>query len=203
MGYPAQTGDTASRPGTVSLAANLLYLIAALQIVGLVMLLLVYGDMSDAIKSAFEGTEAEGAEGFVMGITIGTAILALLFGIGLAILAAQVNKGRNGARITTWVIAGLFICCVGGGLLSSASGFSDMGGGSGDGNAPSSQEIENAMADALPGWYNPVSVTLSVISLIALIAVIVLLALPASNAFFRKKPAQTNWEPPVPPAASA
>src|SRR6185436_7231411 len=64
--------------------------------------------------------------------------------------------------------------------------------------APSQSEIQSRLNDALPSWYQPVTMTVTVIILIAILATIILLALPASNAFFRKQPAAQGWDPSVP-----
>jgi hypothetical protein len=127
----------------------------------------------------------------------GGAVVALLFSIGFAILAIYVGRGKNPARIVTWVLTGLSVCCGGIGLVTSATGTS-FGGGSSANGAPSQAEIQRAINEALPSWYHGVTLTLGVIGLLIALAVLILLMLPASNEFFRKRPVQ-EWEPPVPP----
>jgi hypothetical protein len=48
--------------------------------------------------------------------------------------------------------------------------------------------------DAYPPWYQPVTLTISILSILCLLGAIILLALPAANAFFRKP--VPEWTPP-------
>ena len=87
------------------------------------------------------------------------------------------GKGKQWARITTWVVVGLFgVCCglVGVASLGAAGSLGNMG-------APSGIDNEKITADTaalLPDWLTPVTTTLSVVSLVAAIAIVVLLLLP-------------------------
>jgi hypothetical protein len=100
------------------------------------------------------------------------------------------------ARIITWVVLGISLCCNGLGLLGAAAG--------GMLSAPESssgidqQELQRRIEDAVPGWYNPVTYSLLGLSILASLAGVILLALPAANAYFRK--VEQIWEPPLPGA---
>jgi hypothetical protein len=74
----------------------------------------------------------------------------------------------------------------------------DFGAGN-NANGPDPAEVQRRLEAGLPGWYNPITTTLSVISLLALLGALILLALPASNPFFRKRTAAE--EPPMPGGA--
>jgi hypothetical protein len=117
----------------------------------------------------------------------------LLLAIGLVVLALLNNQGKNGARITTWVVGGISLCCSGLGVAGTAvTGSMTFD----TGNGPSAREVEQRLAEALPSWYTPTTVILSVISLLAILGAIILLTLPASNAFFRRP--QPAWDPSMP-----
>jgi hypothetical protein len=121
----------------------------------------------------------------------------VLFAAGLAILGIFNNRGRNGARITTWIIGGIALCCSGFGLAGTALTSSmDLGSSTTTGAAsgPSADEVQAALDRVLPSWYQPLSTTLTVITLLCVLGAVILLALPASNAYFRK-PAAGGWDP--------
>lgn len=175
------------RPTIVTAASNLLYFVAALEVVTAIITFSLYGKTYDAVKSVYAGTAAEGMEGVVAAASSIGAAINVLLAIGLATLGFLDGRGKNAARIVTWVIGGISLCCVGLGLggnamVSSMNSTSTTGG-------PSQTEVQQRIDAALPSWYRPFSVTLSVVMLLAMLAVIILLALPASNEFFRKQPA--------------
>jgi hypothetical protein len=184
------------RPSSVTISSNLLFLVAALQVVGLIVALSVFGKMSDIYKEAFRGTEVESQASTIATVTvIATAGIGLIVAIGLVVLALLNNRGKNPSRIVTWVLGGIYVCCSGIGLAGSAAG-NAMNMGGGNANGPSQEEIQRLLDEQLPSWYTPASTTISVVVLIALLVALILLALPASNEFFRTP--QVAWEPPVP-----
>ncbi|MFF3865776.1 hypothetical protein [Micromonospora sp. NPDC001898] len=193
---PART-----RPAVVTISSYLLILVAAIQVIQLILTLITIGTTRDVLHDAYSGTDANGADAladFTVAVGIGGAILVLLIGIGLVVLAMLNNRGRNGARITTWVVGGIMVCCTGSSLISGlAGGFAGSGQTSGD--APSPEEIQRRLEQELPSWLTPVTTLLAVVALLALLTALILLALPAANEFFRKP--QQGWEPPVPGAA--
>ncbi|MGX6604469.1 hypothetical protein ACWKSP_20390 [Micromonosporaceae bacterium Da 78-11] len=191
-GYPASPPRV--RPTTVTIATYLLYLVAAFQLVNAIIALTTYGPLSDAVKDAYAGTDAEGADVAVTLVLVIGAVINILLGAGFAILSIFNGRGRNAARIVTWVIGGLSLCCVGAGLSGNALA-SSMNAGATTG--PSQSEVESRINAALPSWYTPLSTTISVLVLLAILATIILLALPASNEFFRK-PTAGGWDPSVP-----
>ncbi|MEU2612361.1 hypothetical protein ABZ570_12370 [Micromonospora sp. NPDC007271] len=187
-----------ARPGVVTTSSWLLILVAAIQVVNLILTLSTIGTVRDVLRDAYRGTAAEQASEVAYAAGIAGAVLALLLAVGLVVLALLNNRGKNGARITTWVLGGILVCCTGAGLANTAAG-GLTNGGSTSGNMPSSQEIQRRLEDALPSWYGPLSTALGLLALLALLAALILLALPAANEFFRKP--QPAWEPPVPGAA--
>jgi Ni/Fe-hydrogenase subunit HybB-like protein len=198
MANAVEPAGSVRRPGVVTVACWLLYLAAVCQVLTAVITLSQLGATRQAYKKIFAGTSMEGAEATLVAITAATTVgVGLIFAIGYIVLAILDGRGKNPARIVTWVVAGLSICCSGSGLVSNAVGFSSFGGNARNG-APTSQQIQQALKDALPGWYQPLLTTVGIVSIAALVTAVILLALPLANDFFRK-PKQPVWEPPVPP----
>lgn len=193
----AQGTPTRTRPGVVTISSWLLILFAVIQVVSLILTLSTIGTIRNVLRDAYRGTAAEQAGDLAYGFGIGVGVLTLLLAVGMVVLALLNNRGRNGARITTWVLGGILVCCTGGSLVNNAVGGFTSGGNTGD--MPSGAEIQRRLEDALPSWYGPVTTLLGVLGLLALLAALILLALPPANEFFRKP--QQAWEPPLPGAA--
>jgi hypothetical protein len=202
MAYGATPTAPRSRPGTVNTAVMLLYAYGALTLVGAVLWLANLGAFKDAYTTAYKNSDVADQAGTIATVTVAIgAAIPLLFGIAIVIFAIPTSKGRNWARIVTWVLGGIGICCGGSSLISSAVGASfNMGGSSGT-NMPSQQEVQRAVDAALPSWFTPSLAVVGILGLLALIGAVILLALPASNEFFRKQPEPT-WEPPAPPSVA-
>ncbi|HEX5740673.1 MAG TPA: hypothetical protein VFY17_03850 [Pilimelia sp.] len=180
------------RPGAVTAAAALIYAYVALTLVGAALFALVFPDLRaaiDALPQADDPAREATEIGMIVGVSVGVVVL-LLFGAVLAVLAAFVNRGRNGARIGVWVLGGLTVCC---GTLGALSDGLTMATGLSDGNT-------QAFLDALPGWYTPTTTALRILGVLCMLAAVVLLALPASHAYFRPQPAglAPAYPPPYP-----
>jgi hypothetical protein len=201
MAYAAAPVEQKRRPAVVTVACWLLCAAAASQVLSAIVTLSQVGATKQAYRKVFAETPMKGAEDMFVAMTAASAVgFGLLLGVGYVVLASLDARGKNPARIVTWVIAGLSICFSGCGVAMNALGPSSFGGGSANG-APSGQEIQQALNDAWPGWYQPTLTTIGVVSFVALISAVVLLALPIANEFFRK-PEQPAWQPPVPPATA-
>jgi hypothetical protein len=173
-----------ARPATVTVAVRLLYLLAALQVTGLVVQLSQAGTIANATEAAYLGTLDEESVGIVVTTTAG-AILAALFAIAYVVLAILNRRGNNPARITTRVIGGIGVCGGAFTLLDSAfrAALTYLG------ETPEGTTgiaVQRQVIAALPSWYAPTVITLGVIGLLTVLAVIILLSLPPSNEFFRK-----------------
>lgn len=199
MSSSAQLGaQPRTRPTVVTVAVWLLYLAAALQLISLVVDLSQLSTIADTYEDAYRGTGDEDAmrTGAIFSTSAG-AVIGGLFGIAFILLGIFTGRGKNPARITTWVIAGLGVCCGTLGVIANAvSGSLNLG--SSD-TGPSPEELRERLDAALPSWYNPVVLTLAVLVLLSLLTVIILLALPPSNEFFRKP--EAVWQPPTYPQA--
>lgn len=197
---PPQPDAPRARPGTVTVAMYLLFFLAALQVISGVIALSSLGAVQDATREAYQDFPQlrDSADTIAtVGIVVGV-LVALLFAAGFVTLGILDGRGKNAARIVTWVVAGIGVCCFGAGVAGrAASGaLSGMGGGT---NGPDPAEVQRIQDAALPSWYYPASTTVSVLALLSAIAVIILLALPASNEFFRKAPPAYEPPPGYPP----
>ncbi|GIF24814.1 hypothetical protein BJ973_007075 [Actinoplanes tereljensis] len=182
----------------MSAAAYLLYLVAVLEVINAILTFATLGAVTDAISDVYANTTlSDNADTIITAFYAGGAIVNLLLGALFAVLGAFDSRGKNWARIVTWVFGGIALCCVGAGLGSSSiSGSLETSGDTAGGPTP--DEIQQRLDAALPSWFTPVGTTITVIVLIALLAVIILLALPKSNEFFRKQPTADQWGQPVP-----
>ena len=190
------------RPATVTVASYLLYAMAALQVLAAVVELAVLGDTRQAYDEAYAGTAlADSGGSFATATTVLGAVVGLLFAAGYVVLGIFDGKGKNPARIVTWVFGGLAICCGSFGLIGNVGGSFSFGGGSRGKGQPDPAEVARIMKLHLPAWYQPVTTVLGVLGLLFAVAVVILLALPASHPFFRRQPppAPPGWEPPIPP----
>jgi hypothetical protein len=199
MAYTIPPARDRQRPGVVTVGSAALGFGALAQLISSILGFLVLGDQRTAYNRAYANVE-NGTQ--VAGIAIGftTAALALytIVSIGLGVLALFDARGRQGARITTWVIGGLFLCCATLSVATTALGSQFTSASGGPKNGPDQAEIARIVKETVPSWYTPTSLTLSVIVLLSVLASVILLALPAANEYFRKPPQE--WEPPIPMA---
>ena len=197
MAYTVPYGTPRVRPAVVTAAVALLGLAVVGQVVGAGLTMSIAGTMRDAYLEAYQGSEM-GADQMatIMNVsTIASAIISLVVATAMAALAILDAKGKQPARIVTWVLGGLYSCCMTFSLTGNLIGSAFMPKSTG-GSEPDPTEVTRIVNDALPSWYPSVSMALSVIGLLSVLSAVILLALPAANAYFRK-PAQ-EWEPPVP-----
>ncbi|MFI7545637.1 hypothetical protein [Actinoplanes sp. NPDC049599] len=194
MSDPMNAGMPAApaRPTVVTVSSYLLYFSAAASIVSAVLSLTTVSTIRDVYADLYDDTANSGMESIIVAVSVVGVVINILFAAGLAILAIYNNRGRQGARITTWVLGGIFLCCNGFGLLGNAA-TSGMNLDAGSTSGPSASEVEARLSDELPGWFTPISTTLTVLIVLALLGAVILLALPAANAYFRKP--QVAWDP--------
>jgi hypothetical protein len=176
----------------VTASSYLLYFAAAASIVSAVLSLTTIGTVRRVYADLYANTAGDGTESVIVAASVVGVVINILFAAGLAILAIYNNRGRQGARISTWVVGGIFLCCNGFGLLGNAA-TSGMNLDTGANSGPSASEIEQRLSDELPGWFTPLSTVLTVLVVLTLLGAVILLALPAANAYFRKP--QAGWDP--------
>jgi len=198
MSYATPPPPARQRPTVVTVSSALLIVVAVMQLVGFAIVLSQLGTLSEIYQEAYEGTSLESQAGISTATTVASAVISLLLAAGLVALAILNAKGKNPARIVTWVLGGILICLSGCGLLSTAISMQSVQSDSLGGFDP--QELERLMTERLPGWYEPVSLATSVIGLLSLVVALILLALPAANQFFRKpEPPLEELPPPAYP----
>ena len=199
MSYTVTSQAGKRRPATVTAASALLYLCALVEVVALVLSVLAFSRVSSVLNQEFAGKpEAQVMKtGLIIGVIIGT-VIPVLFATGTAVLGLLVSKGKQPARIVTWVLAGISVLCYGC-QLGGAALTSSLNGVAGT-TTPQAEAIQRRLAEAVPAWQTAVATATTVIVLLALVAVVILLALPASNDFFRKE--QEVWVPPTWPGDS-
>ena len=185
---PPAAADPRQRPGTVTAASYLLYIAAAVQVISAFVALSTMSAQRRAVDNAY--ADFPDLKDTVSNLTVGAivvgAVVGLLLAAGFVTLGVLNGRGKNVARIITWVIGGLAVCCFGGGIALGATGASNFGGGASTTNAPKPEDVQKAVNAELPSWYTGVTTLLGLIGLIAVLGAIVLLLLPPSNAFFRK-----------------
>lgn len=192
--YPGMPAPR-SRPTVVTVSSYLFFLAAAASLVGSLLSLITIGTVRDVYTELYDDTASAGMENFLVGATVVSVVINIVFAVALAILPIYNNRGKQAARITTWVVGGIFLCCNGVGLLGNAA-TSGMNLDTGNTGAPSAEELESRLSAELPGWFTPISMLLMVLLVLALLGALILLALPAANAYFRKP--QPAWDPLAP-----
>lgn len=193
-GFTSPQQPARARPATVSTANLLLLIVAALYVIGFLINISVIGTMTEVFREQFAGTAAEGSESVASAFIIGASMINLLFAAGFIVLALLNNRGKNPARIVTWVVGAIALCCNGLGLIGQSAG--SMGSTGGDVDA---EALERALADALPSWFDAANLIVIVLTIIALLVSLILLALPASNEFFRRPDPMVEPPPSYPP----
>lgn len=161
------------RPAIVSAACLLLVVAAAgIGADGVIGLL-----HAEAVTAAFRRAYA-GVEGvrFTVASIQFTGVVLLVVAAGLIMLAAFNRRGSGTARINTWILGAIVLCW---------GGTSRFGERRPPRNAPDPAELDRLLAEAVPGWVEPVTRVSISISMLALLAAMVLLALPPAHRFFR------------------
>jgi hypothetical protein len=180
------------RPGTVTAAGYLLIMVAVLLVINVVISAVTIGPTIEVMRKAYAGAgipNSDALVSFAQGVSIFAVVIYVLLAVGLGVLALLDLRGKNPARIVTWVLGGIGVCCLGCGTAGGATGGAFSGGFSQGqqtgGPKIDAAELTRQLNEAIPAWVRPVQTTITVLGLLALLAVILLLALPASNAYFR------------------
>ncbi|MEV2237647.1 hypothetical protein [Micromonospora sp. NPDC049891] len=202
MSYPEQA--PARRPAAVVLAVATLVVMALGALVYAVIGLASVRGTVDRFRAA-AGAEADAGQvdavaALLRASVVVSAVLSIIAGLLLVGLALGLATRRPAARVATWVVAGLGMCCGCGGLatlivqLAAPLDFGDD---------QATAELLALVPDAHPSWWIPLTVALSIAQVLGYLVVAVLLALPAANAWFRRRPAPQQqaspYQPPTPP----
>jgi hypothetical protein len=112
--YNAPPAPTQTPPGVV-LAVRLMFVRAALSLISVIAVIALKGTLKDDIRKKNPEWDADKLN-TALNVAIAFAVVfAVVFVVLYLLLAMQVGKGKNWARIVTWVIAGIGVA----GLLSS------------------------------------------------------------------------------------
>ncbi|MBX7269880.1 hypothetical protein KIF24_30230 [Micromonospora sp. Llam7] len=199
MSYPEQA--PARRPAVVLLAVAVLavlalgafgYAVAGLSAVGGTV-----ARFRAAAATSSSAADVDAVVALLRASVVLSAVLSVLAGLLLAGLALGLAARRPAARVATWVVAGLGMCCGCGGiaaLVVQRATPLDLG------DDRATAELLALVPDAYPSWWIPLSATLSVGQVLGYLVVAVLLAMPGANAWFRRRPASPPYQPPAPPA---
>ncbi|MGK5674766.1 hypothetical protein ACSNOB_18235 [Micromonospora sp. URMC 106] len=206
MSHPDQAA--ARRPAAVTLAVAVLLLMAVAALAHAVAGAVSLGGTVARFREAAQGTSAgpdqiDRVVTLLRVSTVLTAVVSLLAGLLLAGLALGLRARRSGARTATWVVSGLGLilgCCAL--ALLGVQRAAPLRLGEDD---RATAELLGLVADAQPSWWIPLGAGLSVGQVLGYLVVAVLLALPAANAWFRRRPAapdpQQSPTPSAPPPA--
>lgn len=199
MNSPVEAGKPA-RPVSVLIAALLMGLMALVGVISAIAGFIASATVIDEfrVRALGKGVLVSDVDDFAnvfRGTLIVAAVLTLLFSVLLAVLAIGVLRGNNPSRIATWVVCALGVLCGCCGLCGAFSSSFSSDNVTVNGGDNTSQLLTEALLEALPGWYSGLTGGSAALQTLGYIAVAALLALPAANAFFRKRP--QTWQPPV------
>ncbi|WP_406859039.1 hypothetical protein ABZO31_01810 [Streptomyces sp. HUAS MG47] len=167
---PTLAAAPSRAPGAVFAASYLFAGVAALALVSAVGTLFAVPEF----RHRRSEEAAEGAAGDLAAYgLIAFAVVTILFGGICLLLALLDGRGRQGARVTTWVVGGVCVCCD---IALLAVGF----------------------LDSVP-WYGDLTRIVAGGMLVLALGSLTLLALPASHLYFRAAGAARQSErPPLP-----
>jgi hypothetical protein len=117
-GAPPQRGP---RPSTVENAVRLMLLTALLSLIGIIVVFATKSDLRKRIEAQNPDADAQRLDSLLnTAIAIGLVIAIVILVLYVA-LAMQVRKGKNWARIVTWVFAALGVISALSSLASTAT----------------------------------------------------------------------------------
>lgn len=197
---PVQYAGQNPRPAPVTIASMLLYVTAVLLVLSTALSIFTITSISeaeliDAIMTdpAMTDDIAETTASVAVATVWISAILSLIIALVFVLCGLFVARGKQWARVTSWVFAGIAVLCCGAGSLVGLAA-----GGLTGGNA-SQDAMTEALSGDMPGWVSTINAgVLPVLWLLIGLAIIILLALPPSNGFFRKP--EQQWTPPTYPS---
>lgn len=196
------TEPTRPRPATVTAAAAIMIFMGAAGLVNAVVGLAAIGGVVDRFRDAAEATGAsqsdiDGLAGLAWGTVIAGAVLSVLFAVLLILLGVGNLRGRNGARIATWIVSGLGLFCGCCGLFAVVSQSALTWNIS---TNDQTQDLTQALTDAYPDWWIALSGVVSAAQALGYLVVALLLALPASHPYFRRTADPAAPVPPTTPS---
>jgi hypothetical protein len=153
-------------PTSVRFASALLFGVAGLSLLSAVVELVVVNTDLSVYRDAYTGGTGSGFR------SIFSATLDIFFAGGAALLAVLNRQGRKNARVTTFVLGGIFLLCGGLGNLSGAF------------HGPAESAGQSTFEKIMPTAYGVGTGLLDGLTALAALTALVLLALPPSNRYF-------------------
>jgi hypothetical protein len=178
------------RPRIVTVSAYLLCVVAGLAVANVVMMVRQYYVGVDAYESAVVAGDIPSESFEEVGI-VGTALVAVVLiaaAIVLLVVARLNLQGKKSARSATWVLGGIALCC------PTIDAFGAMAHSFAEPDR--TDAVQRRIEEALPGWWQPLNLTIELLMLSALLLALTLLVLPPANRFFRTS-VPTGSESPV------
>jgi hypothetical protein len=105
--FAAPGAPVGPAPKPVATAAMLLLVSAALGVIGVVVLWASKSSLRDAIAKKNPSFDADKLNTAVNAAAIAASVFAVIFVVLFVWLSRQLTKGKNWARIVTWILAGL------------------------------------------------------------------------------------------------
>ncbi|WP_212987524.1 hypothetical protein [Actinoplanes auranticolor] len=153
-------------PTSMRFSSALLFGVAVLSLMSAATELVFVNTDLSVYRDAYTGETGSGSRSIV------SATLDILFAGGAALLAVLNGHGRKNARVTTYVLGGIFLLCGGLGNLSDPL------------HAPSESAGAGTVAQVMPAVYGLTAGLLDALTALAALTALVLLAVPPSNRFF-------------------
>ncbi|WP_025273698.1 hypothetical protein [Haloglycomyces albus] len=197
-------GSPKPMPGIVSAAVWIQYATAAFLVLSALAFFAVKSSVEEALQeqlpksSDFDGmSEAKRQEvmdaipTFMTMFFVVIAAIYIVFAVSYAILAVFNSKGKNPARILSWILSGIALLCCGlPQMLSFAMPDSMTGTGE---NAEFDQVITEEMEAQIPAWLNVIDWVSLLMLTLGSILIIIFLAMPKANDYFRKETPPPNY----------
>jgi hypothetical protein len=166
----------------VTAAAGLMVTVAVVYLAAIAMSVVTLTKVMSATSQELQqaGGDASAAATTIKATVGVTLVFELLVTVGLMLLAVGNLRGRNGTRIATFVVSGLFLLCAVCGSIGNAGVAASL---------PGQDQTQTQLTQQLyPSWYIPATIALDIVLTLLYIGIIILLAVPASNRFFKKQP---------------
>jgi hypothetical protein len=201
QGPELTTGATPRRrPAAVTTAALALIVMATVGLADAVCGLVTLAGTVDRYRSAqtvADRADVDATVAVVRGLAVVALVLAVLAAALLVGLAVGLLRGSGGARVATWVVCGLGLLLGCGGLVAVVAQRAVPLRLGADGQ--SRAQTVGAVTDAYPHWWVGLGAALSAAQMLSYLVVAGLLALPAANAYLRRRtPVPQPATPPAP-----
>ncbi|MDQ6848697.1 MAG: hypothetical protein M3070_01660 [Actinomycetota bacterium] len=121
---PGRAPARGAPPPTVVNAVRLMFVGAAISLIGLITEFALRNQIRDQIKKDNPSADSVRLDSLLNTATTIAVVVGAVFLVLYVLLALQVRKGKNWARIVTWVIAGLGVLGLLGTLAGSTPAFS-------------------------------------------------------------------------------